>query len=112
MNNETGSLRGQKAMVIGGSRGIGAAVVRRLARESAAVAFTYVSKPERARELVLAVEAKGGRAVALHADSADAAALERAIDEGAQTLGGRDVLVINPGILIFGPADTFSPEDF
>ncbi len=112
MNNETGSLQGKKAMVIGGSRGIGAAVVKRLAREGAAVAFTYVSKPERARELVLAVEAAGGRAVALHADSADAAALERAIDEGAQTLGGLDVLVNNAGILIFGPVDTFSLEDF
>ena len=112
MNNETGSLQGKKAMVIGGSRGIGAAVVKRLAREGAAVAFTYVSKPERARELVLAVEAEGGRAVALHADSADAAALERAIDEGAQTLGGLDVLVNNAGILIFGPVDTFSLEDF
>src|SRR5258707_214733 len=49
---------------------------------------------------------------ALHADSADAAALERAIDEGAQTLGGLDVLVNNAGILIFGPVDTFSLEDF
>src|SRR5258708_5859839 len=112
MNYETGSLQGKKAMVIGGSRGIGAAVVKRLASEGAAVAFTYVSKPERARELVLAVEAEGGRAVALHADSADAAALERAIDEGAQTLGGLDVLVNNAGILIFGPVDTFGLEDF
>src|SRR5258708_15285815 len=112
MNDEKGALRGKKARVSGGSRGIGAAVVKRLAGEGAAVAFTYVSKPERARELGLAVEAEGGRAVALHADSADAAALERAIDEGAQTLGGLDVLVINAGILIFGPVDTFSLEDF
>jgi 3-oxoacyl-[acyl-carrier protein] reductase len=112
MNNETGSLQGKKAMVIGGSRGIGAGVVKRLAHEGAAVVFTYVSKPERARELVLAAEAEGGRAVALHADSADAAALERAIDEGAQTLGGLDVLVNNAGILIVGPVDTFSLEDF
>jgi 3-oxoacyl-[acyl-carrier protein] reductase len=67
-----------------------------------------LSKPERARELVLAVEAAGGRAVALHADSADAAALERAIDEGAQNLGGLDVLVNNAGILIVGPVDTFT----
>src|SRR5260370_37774316 len=112
MNNETGALQGKKAMVIGGSRGIGAAVVKRLAGEGAAVAFTYMSKPERARELVLAVETAGGRAVALHADSADAAALERAIDEGARTLGGLDGLVNNAGILIFGPVDTFSLEDF
>src|SRR5258708_12109750 len=96
MNDEEGSLQGKKAMVIGGSRGIGAAVVKRLAREGAAVAFTYVSKPERARELVLAVEAAGGRAIALHADSANAAALERAIDEGAQTLAGTALLANNP----------------
>src|SRR5258708_3320305 len=112
MNNETGSLQGKKAMVIGGSRGIGAAVVKRLAREGAAVAFTYVSNPERARELVLAVEAAGGRAIALHADSADAAALDGAIDEGAQTLGGLDVLVNNAGILIFGPVDRVRIEAF
>src|SRR5258708_31211286 len=97
MNNETGSLQGKKAMVIGGSRGIGAAVVKRLASEGPAVAFTYVSKPERAREPRLAVEAEGGRALALHADRPHPAALERAIDEGAQTLGGLAVVVHNAG---------------
>jgi len=50
-----------RAMVIGGSRGIGAAIVKRLARDGAAVAFTYVSKPERARELVAAVEGSATR---------------------------------------------------
>src|SRR5882672_5951350 len=99
-------------MVIGGSRRMGRPVGKRVGREGGAVAFTYMRNPERARELVLAVEAEGGRAVALHADSADAAALERAIDESARTLGALDVLVNNAGILIFGPVDTFSLEDF
>ncbi|WP_437296185.1 SDR family oxidoreductase [Sorangium sp. So ce426] len=112
MNNDIGPLAGKKAIVIGGSRGIGAAIVKRLAREGAAVAFTYVSRPDRARELVAAVESGGGRAIALQADSADASALERAIAEGARALGGLDVLVNNAGILIFGNADEYRLEDF
>jgi 3-oxoacyl-[acyl-carrier protein] reductase len=112
MNNDIGPLAGKKAIVIGGSRGIGAAIVKRLAREGAAVAFTYVSRPDRARELVAAVESEGGRAIALQADSADASALERAIAEGARALGGLDVLVNNAGILIFGNADEYRLEDF
>jgi 3-oxoacyl-[acyl-carrier protein] reductase len=101
-----------KAMVIGGSRGIGAAIVKRLASDGAAVAFTWVSKPERARELVAAVEAGGGRAIALHADSGDPAALERAIDAGVAALGGLDVLVNNAGILIHGGVEEYRLEDF
>ena len=112
MNNDIGPLAGKKAIVIGGSRGIGAAIVKRLAREGAAVAFTYVSRPDRARELAAAVESEGGRAIALQADSADASALERAIAEGARALGGLDVLVNNAGILIFGNADEYRLEDF
>ncbi|WP_437289585.1 SDR family oxidoreductase [Sorangium sp. So ce406] len=112
MNDDTGPLAGKKAIVIGGSRGIGAAIVRRLARDGAAVAFTYVSRPDRARELVAAVASAGGRAIALQADSADASALERAIAEGAAALGGLDVLVNNAGVLIFGNADEYRLEDF
>jgi 3-oxoacyl-[acyl-carrier protein] reductase len=112
MNNDIKPLAGKKAIVIGGSRGIGAAIVKRLAREGAAVAFTYVSRPDRARELVAAVESEGGRAIALQADSADASALERAIAEGARALGGLDVLVNNAGILIFGNVEEYSLEDF
>lgn len=112
MNNDIRPLAGKKAIVIGGSRGIGAALVKRFAREGAAVAFTYVSSPDRARELVAAVESEGGRAVALQADSADASALEGAIAEAARALGGLDVLVNNAGILIFGNVDEYSLEDF
>jgi 3-oxoacyl-[acyl-carrier protein] reductase len=101
-----------KAMVIGGSRGIGAAIVKRLASDGAAVAFTYVSSPERARELVAALESQGSRAFALQADSADAAALEHAIAEGVAALGGLDVLVNNAGILIHGGVQDYRLEDF
>jgi len=99
-------------MVIGGSRGIGAAIVKRFARDGAAVAFTYVSKPESAREVGAAVEAEGGRAIALHADSADASALEGAINEGVKALGGLDILVNSAGILIFGNVDDYPIDDF
>ena len=107
-----GSLSGKKAMVVGGSRGIGAAIVKRLAREGATVVFTYVSHADRARALVANIESEGGRAIALHADSADAGALEDAITEAVKTLGGLDLLVNNAGILIMGNAQEFRLEDF
>jgi 3-oxoacyl-[acyl-carrier protein] reductase len=109
---DNGSLSGKKAMVVGGSRGIGAAIVKRLAREGATVVFTYVSHADRARALVTGIESEGGRAIALHADSADAGALEDAITEAVKTLGGLDLLVNNAGILIMGNAQEFRLEDF
>jgi 3-oxoacyl-[acyl-carrier protein] reductase len=105
-------LEGKKAIVVGGSRGIGAAIVKRLAGDGAEVAFTYVSKLERARELVAAVESQGGRAIALRADSADARALDAAIDEAVKALGGLDVLVNNAGVIALGAVDGFSLEEF
>jgi 3-oxoacyl-[acyl-carrier protein] reductase len=112
MNSPVGPLLGKKALVIGGSRGIGAAIVRRLAREGASVAFTYVSKPELARELVANIESSGGRAMAVQADSADAAALERAIEDSVKALGGLDLLVNNAGILILGNVADYRLADF
>jgi 3-oxoacyl-[acyl-carrier protein] reductase len=109
---DNGSLSGKKAMVVGGSRGIGAAIVKRLAREGATVAFTYVSHADRARALVASIESEGGHAIALHADSADAGALENAITDAVKTLGGLDLLVNNAGILIMGNAQEFRLEDF
>jgi 3-oxoacyl-[acyl-carrier protein] reductase len=112
MKDTVEPLTGKKAIVIGGSRGIGAAIVRRLAHEGATVAFTYVSQPERARELIASVERDGGRAMAFHADSADASALEHAIGEAVKSLGGLDVLVNNAGILLQGSVDEFPLDDF
>ncbi|MFX5494209.1 SDR family NAD(P)-dependent oxidoreductase, partial [Acinetobacter baumannii] len=77
----------------GGSRGIGAAIVQRLAAEGATVAFTYVTSPDKAQALVSRVEAAGGRALAIQADSADAAALQQAIRLAAETFGRLDILV-------------------
>ncbi len=112
MDIENEGIRGKKIIVIGGSRGIGAAIVKRLARCGAEVAFTYTSRPDRARELSAEIAAEGGRAIAFEADSADAGALEGAIAQGAEALGGLDTLVNNAGILILGKVDTYSLEDF
>src|SRR5260221_6182549 len=107
----TQSLKGKKAMVIGGSRGIGAAVVKRLAGEDAAVAFTYVSSRAPAEALATSIEDAGGHATALHADSADATALDVAVDRAGEAVGGLDVLVNNEGILIHGNVADYSLAD-
>ncbi len=68
-------LANKRALVTGGSRGIGAAIVRRLAREGAHVAFTYISRPDQADETAKAARALGVKALAIHADAAHAAAV-------------------------------------
>jgi 3-oxoacyl-[acyl-carrier protein] reductase len=100
------------ALVTGGSRGIGAAIVRRLSRDGATVAFTYASSPDRARALEAEVEAAGGRALAIQADSADPAAVERSVAAVLETFGRIDILVNNAGILVHKPLDETTLEDF
>ena len=106
------NLQGKVAFVTGGARGIGAAVVRRLASEGATVAFTYHSSAAPANDLVASIEKAGGRAVAVKADVADAASLTNAINETARQLGKIDILVNNAGVLRMGTLDTFTLEDF
>lgn len=106
------TLNGKVAFVTGGGRGIGAAIVRRLARDGAAVAFTYKGSAAIANDLAESITQAGGRAIALQADAGDAAALTRAVDEAAAALGTIDILVNNAGVLLMGPIDTFSLEDF
>lgn len=106
------SLTGKVALVTGGSRGIGAAIAKRLAADGAAVAITYSSGKEKADEVVRDIVASGGRAVALRADATDADAVRGAVDETARELGGLDVLVNNAGVATIVALDEFTLEDF
>ena len=106
------SLTGKVALVTGGSRGIGAGVVRRLAMEGASVAFTYSSSEERALQLVHEIESEGGRAKGFKADSASPSDLESAVRQTAKALGALDIFVSNAGILSLGTIDAYRLEDF
>lgn len=99
------------ALVFGGSRGIGAAAVRRLARDGFAVGFTYVSRPDSAQEVVNAVLADGGQVLSLPADSADATAIRMAVEKVVAHFGRLDVVVVNAGILRLGLVDAFTLAD-
>jgi 3-oxoacyl-[acyl-carrier protein] reductase len=108
----THRLENRRALVTGGSRGIGAAIVRRLAREGAHVALTYVSKPDQADETAQAARAFGVQALTIRADSADAEALVAAVERTAGEWGGLDILVHNAGIAVMAPIDDYSLADF
>ena len=95
------------ALVTGGSRGIGAAIVERLARDGAAVAFTYAASEAAAQALVAKVQANGGRALAIRADSADEAQLRAAVNLTVEAFGSLDILVNSAGVLEMGPVDGF-----
>jgi 3-oxoacyl-[acyl-carrier protein] reductase len=108
----TQNLSGKVALIQGGSRGIGAAIVKRLAAQGAAVAFTYVSSAAKAEALQNSVISEGGKALAIHADSADAAAIRSAVNATVEAFGRLDILVNNAGVLAVGPLEDFSLEDF
>ena len=93
------TLTGKRALVTGASRGIGAAIAKALAAEGADVAITYEKSAESAAEVVRAIKAKGRRAVAVQADSADVAAVQASVEKAVAELGGLDILVNNAGIL-------------
>ena len=110
--NHDRSFAGKVALVTGGSRGIGQGIVRRLASDGAAVAFTYSSSEEKAKRLASEIEAEGGRVLPIKADSASAEDVRAAVDQVARELGELDIFVNNAGIMIRGSVETYSLEDF
>jgi NAD(P)-dependent dehydrogenase (short-subunit alcohol dehydrogenase family) len=105
------TLQGKRALVTGASRGIGAAIARRLAADGADVAITYENSVERAGEVVGAIQSNGRKGVAIRADSADVAAVQASVEKAAAELGGLDILVNNAGILRLGDLKDISIDD-
>ncbi|UIJ46961.1 SDR family oxidoreductase [Sphingomonas cannabina] len=95
-------LSGKRALVTGGSRGIGAAITVTLAENGADVAFTYQNSAEKAQAVAKLVEATGRRGIAIQADSADPDAIIRAVSEAAAALGGLDILINSAAIGYYG----------
>jgi 3-oxoacyl-[acyl-carrier protein] reductase len=106
------NLQGRRALVTGASRGIGAEIVRHLAADGAAVAFTYGKSSAEAEKLVAEVKGDGGTVIALQADSADAREVAKSVDDAVAALGGLDILVNNAGVAWLGEIETFPLDEF
>ncbi|QFT70198.1 Cyclic-di-GMP-binding biofilm dispersal mediator protein [Labrenzia sp. THAF35] len=106
------TLIGKTAFVTGGSRGIGAAIARKLAEHGADVAISYASNEDAAAGTVAAIEKTGRKALAIRADNSKANELQDAINKAASTFGKIDILVNNAGVFLVGPVDQLSLEDF
>ena len=96
----TKKLDGKSALITGGSRGIGAAIAKRLADEGASVTVTYTKGADAAASIVKSIEQAGGKAIAIQADATDAKAIESAVEKTVASFGGIDVLVNNAGTAI------------
>lgn len=106
------AFAGKVALVIGGTRGIGAAISRRFATDSAAVAMIHRSRSDEADALLAQLRAAGGEALTIAADVSDPAALDAAIDQAVAHFGRLDILVNNAGLAITGPLADYPPDAF
>ncbi len=110
-NNNGQKLAGKVAVVTGGSRGIGAAIAKRLAADGASVAITYAKDASAASAVVKAIELDGGKAIAIQADAADVEAVKGAVEKTVATFGRLDVLVNNAGTAIPKTFETTTLEE-
>jgi 3-oxoacyl-[acyl-carrier protein] reductase len=108
----TDTLRGHTALVTGGSRGIGAAIVRALAHAGAAVAINYRARAGEANALAKTIGENGGRAMAIAADVSQADAVAQMVGRATSELGPIDILVNNAGIAIVRGVDDLTEADF
>lgn len=105
-------IEGKVALVTGGSRGIGAAIVERLAAEGADIALTYNTSADRAEQVAAAVRGTGRRGLAIHAPAGDPQAVPAAVGRTAAEFGRLDILVNNAGIFPYGTIDELTMEQF
>jgi 3-oxoacyl-[acyl-carrier protein] reductase len=105
-------LSGKIALVTGASRGIGAAIARRLAADGVHVAITYTKGADTAAQVVNDIERAGGKAIAIQADATDAKAVMEAVGKTVSAFGGLDMLVNNAGTAIPKPFEETTLEEF
>jgi 3-oxoacyl-[acyl-carrier protein] reductase len=107
-----GKLQGKIAIVTGASKGIGAGIAKQLAAEGATVVVNYASSKQGADNVVKEITSKGGKAVAVQADVAKQADIERLFAETKKQFGKLDILVNNAGVYEFSPLDGVTSEHF